>query len=78
MKLHRYNRAMAYTHIELRCGGLVVNIETELAYPDAMDDLCNRTLNLFKEGVLVAKENDIDITVMSLHTSDYGDEDLED
>jgi len=55
-----------------------VNIETELAYPDAMDDLCNRTLNLFKEGVLVAKENDIDITVMSLHTSDYGDEDLED
>jgi len=69
---------MAYTHIELRCGGLVVNIETELAYPDAMDDLCNRTLNLFKEGVLVAKENDIDITVMSLHTSDYGDEDLED
>jgi len=65
---------MAFTQIDLRCGGLVVNIQTELTYPDAMDDLCARTLNLFKEGVLVAKENNIDITTMSLHTSDYGDE----
>jgi len=69
---------MAFTQIELRCGGLVVNIQTELTYPDAMDDLCGRTLNLFKEGVQVAKENDIDITTMSLHTSDFGDEEFED
>lgn len=65
---------MAYSSIEIRCGGLVVSIGTELAYPDAMDDLCSRTLNLFKEGAAVAKENDVDISNMRLITSDYGDE----
>ena len=68
---------MAYSAIEIRCGGLVVSVSTELAYPDAMDDLCARTLNLFKEGAAVAKENDVDISNMRLITTDYGD-DLED
>ncbi len=66
---------MAYSGIEIRLGGLVVSVHTEMAYPDGLDDLCARTLTLFKEGVQTAKENDIDITTMTLHTSDYGDED---
>lgn len=64
---------MAYSSIEIRCGGLIVNIATELAYPDAMDDLCTRTLNLFKEGAAVAKENGVDISDMRMITTDYGD-----
>lgn len=68
---------MPFTQVELRCGGLVVNIQSELAYPDAMDDICARTLNLFKESVNTCKENDIDITVMSLHATGF-DDDYED
>ena len=68
---------MTYSSIEIRCGGLSVAISTELAYPDAMDDLCKRTLDLFKEGAAIAKENDVDISNMRLITTDYGD-DLED
>lgn len=66
---------MAYSGIEIRLGGLVVSVHTEMTYPDGLDDLCARTLTLFKEGVQTAKDNDIDITTMTLHTSDYGDED---
>lgn len=69
---------MSYTQIEMRCGGLIVTISTELAYPDAMDDLCARTLTLFKEGAAVAKENEVDIGNMRLITSDYGDDYEED
>ena len=65
---------MAFSSVEIRCGGLVVNVQTDLQYPDHLDDLCARSLNLFKEGVSTAKANNIDITVMSLHTSDYGDD----
>lgn len=65
---------MAYSSVEMRCGGLVIAVGTELAYPDAMDDLCARTLNLFREGAAIAKENDIDISNMRLITTDYGDE----
>jgi len=68
---------MTYSSIDIRCGGLAVSLSTELAYPDAMDDLCSRTMELFREGVYVAKENNIDITNMRLITSDFGDE-LED
>ena len=55
----------------------MVNVQTDLAYPDAIDDLCARTLSLFKEGVATAIANDIDITIMTLHTSDYGDDEDE-
>jgi hypothetical protein len=66
---------MAYSGVEIRLGGLVVSIHTELNYPDGLDDLTARSLIIFKEGVELAKKNDIDITTMTLHTSDYGDED---
>ena len=64
---------MAYSQIEIRCGGLQVVIQTELTYPDAMDDLCTRTLTMFKEGLNHAKENGIDVSDMRLITTDYGD-----
>ena len=66
--------AMAFSSIEIVLGGLSVNVHTELTYPDAIDDLCARTLSVFKEAVATAKANDIDITVMSLHT-DFADPD---
>jgi len=69
---------MAFTSVEMVCGGLAVNVQTELVYPDGLDDVCARALTLFKEGVATAKANNIDITVMSLHTTDYGDDDLDD
>jgi hypothetical protein len=65
---------MTYSSIEIRCGGLSVALSTELVYPDAMDDLCKRTLTLFKEGAAVAKENNVDIGNMRLITTDYGDD----
>jgi len=60
---------MAYSSIEIRLGGLWVSIQSDLTYPDGIDDLTSRALMMFKEGVNTAKENNIDITTMSLHTS---------
>ena len=65
---------IAFSSIEIILGGLSVNVQTEINYPDAIDDLCNRTLTVFKEAIATAKANDIDITVMSLHT-DFSDDD---
>lgn len=65
---------MAYSGVEIRLGGLVVSVHTELNYPDGLDDLTARTLIIFKEGVRTAKDNNIDITTMMLHTSDYDDD----
>ena len=59
---------MAYSATEIQIGGLIINISTELSYPDAMDDLCNRAISMFKESVQIMKENDIDVTVMNLNT----------
>ena len=59
---------MAYSATEIQIGGLIINISTELSYPDAMDDLCNRAIALFKESIEIMKANDIDVTVMNLNT----------
>jgi hypothetical protein len=67
--------AMAFSSVEIILGGLSVNVQTELAYPDGLDDLAARTLSVFKEAVATAKANEIDITVMSLHTDFSDDED---
>lgn len=64
---------MAFTSVEIMCGGLTVNVQTDLSYPDGMDDICNRSLALFKESVATAKQNGIDITVMSLQTDAFDD-----
>jgi len=68
------NAKSSYTHIELRCGGLVVQIGTETEYPDLVDDLANRAIMVYKEAMAHAKENGIDISDMRLITTDYGDE----
>ncbi len=60
---------MAYSSIEIRLGGLWVSIQSELNYPDGIDDLTSRALFMFKEGVKTATDNKIDITVMTLETS---------
>jgi hypothetical protein len=66
---------MAFSCVEIILGGLSVQVQTELTYPDGLDDLTARTLATFKEAVATAKANDIDITVMSLHTDFSDDED---
>ena len=66
-----------YTHMEIRCGGLIVQIGTETEYPDLVDDLANRIIAVYKEAMGHAKENGIDVSDMRLITSDYGDEDEE-
>lgn len=63
-----------YTHIEIRCGGLLVQLGTETEYPDLVDDLANRAVGVFKETMAHAQENGVDITNMRLITSDYGDD----
>lgn len=68
----------SYTHIELRCGGLVVQIGTETEYPDLVDDLANRAIMVYKEAMAHAKENGIDVSDMRLITTDYGDEEDDD
>ena len=67
-----------YSQIAIRCGGLTVELGTETEYPDMIDDLTNRALNVFKEAMTAAKENDVDVSNMRLITSDYGDEYEED
>jgi hypothetical protein len=64
----------SYTQIEIRCGGLVVQLGTEIEYPDLIDDLSNRALNAFKDSMAHAKENNINIADMRLITTDYGDD----
>lgn len=67
-----------YTHMEIRCGGLIVQIGTETEYPDLIDDLANRVITVYKEAMAHAKENGIDVSDMRLITSDFGDEEEED
>ena len=63
-----------YTHISIRCGGLSVEMGTETEYPDLVDDLANRALTLFKETMVDAKNNGVDVSDMRLITADYGDD----
>jgi len=60
---------MAYSQIEITLGGLTVSVSTELSYPDGIDDLCTRGLAVFKECMNTAKANNVDVTVMMLHTT---------
>ena len=63
--------------MEIRCGGLIVQIGTETEYPDLIDDLANRCVSIFKESMNHAKESGIDVSDMRLITSDYGDDEEE-
>jgi hypothetical protein len=63
-----------YSQIAIRCGGLTVELGTETEYPDMIDDLTNRALNVFKEAMVAAKENGVDVSNMRLITADNGDD----
>jgi hypothetical protein len=52
---------------------LIVELEADNAYPDQMTDMANRTLNLFQNAVLTAKETGIDIMDMELLELDEDD-----
>jgi hypothetical protein len=63
----------ARVHISLY--NLIVELEADNAYPDQMTDMANRTLNLFQNAVLTAKETGIDITEMALLELDDDEDD---
>ena len=63
-----------YSQIAIRCGGLTVELGTETEYPDMIDDLTNRALNVFKEAITAAKENGVDVSNMRLITVEHGDD----
>jgi hypothetical protein len=63
----------ARVHISLY--NLIVELEADNAYPDQMTDMANRTLNLFQNAVLTAKETGIDITEMALLDLDEDEDD---
>jgi len=78
MREWAYTSAMAdtshYSQIAIRCGGLTVELGTETEYPDMIDDLTNRALNVFKEAITAAKENGVDVSNMRLITVEHGDD----
>jgi hypothetical protein len=61
----------ARVHISLY--NLIVELETDTSYPDQLTDMANRTLNLFQNAVLTAKETGIDIAEMELLDDDEDD-----
>jgi hypothetical protein len=61
----------ARVHLSLH--NLIVELETDTAYPDQMTDLSNRCLNLFQNAVLTAKETGVDIRDMELCDDDDDD-----
>lgn len=61
----------ARIHISLH--NLIVEIETDTAYPDQVTDMSNRCLNLFQNAVLTAKESGVDIRDMELLDDDDDD-----
>ena len=62
----------ARVHLSLH--SLIVELETDTAYPDQMTDLSNRCLNLFQNAVLTAKEAGIDLRDKIL-LDDFDDDD---
>jgi hypothetical protein len=73
IKESKESKMAARVHISLY--NLIVELEADNAYPDQMTDMANRTLNLFQNAVLTAKETGIDITEMALLELDDDDDD---
>jgi hypothetical protein len=67
---------MATARVSINLGGLNIKLEQDSAYPDAIDDLCNRASALFGTAVLQAKMNDINI--MAGTYVEYPDDEDED
>lgn len=60
--------------VQISLYSLAVMVEAELTYPDQIDDVVNRTSQLFMTGLMAAKNQDIDISLLDV--SEY-DEDYE-
>ena len=67
------SKMTARVHISLF--NLIVELEADNAYPDQMTDMSNRTLNLFQNALLTAKETGIDITEIALLEIDEDEDD---
>ena len=66
------------TYIFVSLGALTVGIDSDANYPDAIDDITNRTKNLLNEALEMCKEKGLDplaeyATVPDF--DDYNDED---
>jgi hypothetical protein len=59
--------------VSINLYNLWVEIEDETKYPDAVSDLSHRCLEIYKDALKYAAENNVDICKMALE--DYGDED---
>lgn len=68
---------MATARVTINLGGLNIKLEQDAAYPDAIDDLCNRASTLFATSVIQAKLSDINIMAGTYVEYPDDDEDLE-
>jgi hypothetical protein len=60
--------------VQISLWSLAVMVETELKYPDQIDDVTNRANKLFLSGIQAAKDQGIDITQPVANVLEY-DED---
>ena len=60
--------------IQISLWSLAVSVETELKYPDQIDDVVNRAGQLFISGLLAAKNQGLDISQMTVGEFDEEDE----
>ncbi len=62
----------ARVHVSLH--NLIVEVESELAYPDQISDLANRAMIVFISAIQAAKESGVDITKVPYDDFDEDDD----
>jgi hypothetical protein len=61
--------------VQISLWSLAVLVESEIKYPDQIDDIVNRASSLFVTGLMAAKNQDLDISKNNLFNLDDDDED---
>jgi hypothetical protein len=61
--------------VQISLWSLAVLVESEIKYPDQIDDIVNRASTLFVTGLMAAKNQDLDISKNNLFNLDDDDED---
>jgi hypothetical protein len=61
--------------VQISLWSLAVLIESEIKYPDQIDDIVNRASTLFVTGLMAAKNQDLDISRNNIFNLDDDDED---
>jgi hypothetical protein len=64
--------------VQISLWSLAVLVESEIKYPDQIDDIVNRASTLFVTGLMAAKNQDLDISRNNLFNLDDDDDDDED